>query len=318
MDGSGFPAIAIHEEHQAPPPRHIRFGRHLLLAMAASAIILVVELWGAFTTGSLALLGDAGHVLTDLSGLLFAYVALRWASRPATARATYGFYRAEVLAAVLNGFLLVGIVVFLVMQAVRRLQQPLGALDTTTVLLVAAVGLVVNAGAALLLHRHAHDSINARGAFWNVLGDALASIGVIVSALLVRLTGDTLWDTLITFLVAAIIAYGALGIIRSASAVLLERVPPNIDLQELRLAVEAVDGVVDVHDLHVWTHTPGRNSASLHVCLRADRCPDFYPVVVEIEALLERRFGLTHCTIQPEPAGATHSRIPAESGDAKA
>ena len=298
--------IPVHPEHKEPPSRHGRFGRHLLLALAASGVILVVELWGAYVSGSLALLGDAGHVLTDMSGLVFAYVALWWAGRPATHRATYGFYRAEVLAAGLNGFLLVGVVVFLVVQAVGRLRDPRASIDAVTVLWVAGAGLVVNVLAAALIHRHSEENINARGAFWNVLGDALASVGVLLSAVLVHVTGNTVWDTGVTFVVAGIISYGAWGLLRSSSAILLERAPPHIDVEAVRALVESVDGVIDVHDLHVWTLTPGRHSATLHVCLRADRVPAFHEVVQSIEALLEQRYGLTHCTIQPEPEGVTH------------
>lgn len=306
LAGTGLPTINIHLEHVQPPARHRQFGNRLLVALMASAAILAVELWGAWRTHSLALLSDAGHVLTDISGLVLAYLALRWASRPATPQASYGFYRAEVLAAGLNGFLLVGIVVFLVVRAVDRLRRPLADLDSTTVLVVAALGLLVNLVAALLLREGARENINARGAFLNVLGDAVASLGVIGSALLVRATGDPVWDTVVTFVVAAIIAYGAVGLLRSTTSILLETAPPHIDLAEVKRHVETVAGVVNVHDLHVWTLTPGRHSASLHVSIGREQVPRFHHVVRGIEALLAERFGLTHCTIQVEPEGEDH------------
>jgi cobalt-zinc-cadmium efflux system protein len=289
-----------------PPQRHRRFGRNLLLAMVASVAILVVEVWGAVVTGSLALLADAGHVLTDISGLLLAYLALRFASRPATPQASYGYYRAEVLAAMLNGFLLVGIVVFLVFKAVERLRTPLPDLDSLTVLAVAVIALAVNILVAVLLRRDARENINAKGALWNVLGDALASIGVIVAAALVHFTGNVLWDTLVTFFVCAIILVGAWGLLRATLHVLMEATPAHIDLAQLKRVMEGVEGVVNVHDLHVWTLTPGRYSASMHATIERSRILDFHHVVHDMEGVLMERFGLSHCTIQVEPAGEDH------------
>lgn len=291
----------IHSEHRAPPDRSRRFGSRLLIAIAASGIILVLELWGAYITGSLALLSDAGHMLTDLSGLLLALVAVRWASRPATPQASYGFYRAEVLAAMLNGFLLAGIVVFLIVRAIDRLNRPLADLDTGTVLWIAAIGLAVNVLAAVLLRESAQENINARGAFFNVLGDAVASMGVILSALFVRWTGNVFWDTAVTFFVAAVIAWGAYRLLRSTLAILLEAAPRDIDPVSLKRSIEGLEGVVNVHDLHVWTLTPGHHSASMHVSIRQEDTHRFHHIIRDIEDLLEERFGLTHCTIQVEP-----------------
>jgi cobalt-zinc-cadmium efflux system protein len=299
-------AINIHLEHVEPPNRQQRFGRHLLIAMAASLAILVIELWGAAITGSLGLLADAGHAVTDMSGLILAYLALRWASRPATPQATYGYYRAEVLAALINGILLIGIVGFLVFRAFDRLRSPLLQLDSLTVQLVAGAAMVVNIGAAVLLRGDAQKNINAKGAFFNVVGDALASFAVLVSGLLVFVTGHTIWDTLVTFVVAGIILVGAIHLLRQTTSILLEVAPPHIDLAEMKQAVEKVDGVINVHDLHVWTLTPGRHSASLHVSIAKERVPTFHAVIRGIEDLLADEFGLEHCTIQVEPEGEDH------------
>ncbi len=274
--------------------------------MALSATILLVELWAAWRTGSLALLSDAGHVLTDLSGLGLALVALRVASRPATARATYGFARAEVLAALTNGILLVLVVGTILWRAAHRLQEPLPDLDTGMVLLVGAVGLGANLVSAALLRRDAQDSLNTRGAYLDVVGDALASVGVLASAALVRWTGDVVWDTAVSFLVAGIILVSAWRLLRTTGAILLERVPPHIRIEEVRSAVESVPGVVDVHDLHIWTHTMGRHSTTLHVCVAGERLADAHRVVESIEAVLRDRFGLRHSTIQAEPCRPGH------------
>lgn len=307
----------IHLEHLDPPQRHKHYGRNLVIALLASGSVLVVELWASYITGSLALLSDAGHLLVDISGLLMAYVALRMASRPATPQATYGFFRAEVLAAAFNGILLIGVAAFISYRAWGRLQDPLPELDGVVVLVVAIIGLLANLLAAFILHRDAQENINTRGAFLNVMGDALASIGVIISAVLVIWTGDTVWDTVVSFVVAAIIIYSAIGLMRSAIHILLEVAPSHLDLHEIKRQVEALSGVVNVHDLHVWTLTPGRYSATFHVSIDRDRSSDFHVIIKDIENLLSERFDLTHCTIQVEPEGedAVSDRFDPVSGE---
>lgn len=263
----------------------------------------MVELWAAIVTGSLALLADAGHLLVDLSGLVLAYFALRLASRPADTQATFGYARAEVLAAAVNGLLIVGVAIAIVVRAWNRLQSPLAELDTDLVLIVATIGLLANILAAYLLEQGAKENINAKGAFLNVLGDALASLGVIVATLLVRFTGDTRYDTFVSFLVAAIIIVAAWGLLRGAVAVLLERAPPHLQPADIKRAVEGLDEVVNVHDLHVWTLTPGEHSLSMHVTISQDATGRFHQVIKQIEDLLMERFDLGHCTIQVEPEG---------------
>lgn len=292
----------IHLEHHAPPDRHKAHGGKILLALAAGASIFVLEIWASIRTGSLALLSDAAHALVDVAGLGLAYVALRLASRPASPRATYGYGRAEVLAAAVNGILVLGIAVAIIVRAISRLQDPLPTLDSALVLKVAAFGLVVNAGAAWYL-RDASDNINRRGAFVNVMADALASLGVVFAAVLVLWTGNTLWDTLVSFLVAGIIMVAAWGLLRGAVAILLERAPPHLAPEEIKRAVEGLPEVVNVHDLHVWTLTPGHHSLSMHVSITQEAAVHFSQATQAIEALLMERFGLDHCTIQVEPEG---------------
>ncbi len=265
-------------------------------------MLLVAEVWAGIAAHSLALLSDAGHVLTDISGLVLAMVALRWASRPATAKATFGYLRAEVLAAMANGILLTGVVVFIVLRAVDRLRHPVDSIDTTTVLVVAVVGLGINLLSARLLHQHAKHNINARGAYLDLVGDALSSVGVIVSTLIVRATGDVVWDTVVAFIVAGIIALGAANLLRSTFAILLERVPPGVDLDVVRKAMRDVDGVAEVTDLHVWTHTPGSHSLTAHVAIKPESAAAFQSILKEVEHVLAERFALEHCTIQIELA----------------
>ncbi len=295
--------INIHHEHQAPPQRHRSYGRNILIALIASGSVFFAELWAAIRTGSLGLLADAGHLLVDLSGLLLAYFALRIASRPADPQATFGYARAEVLSAAINGLLIVAIAIGIVFRAIYRLSSPLESLDTDLVLIVATLGLVANVVAALLLHRDAEESINTKGAFLNVMGDALASVGVIIATMAVRFTGDTRYDTLISFVVAGIIVVAAWGLLRGAVAILLERAPPHLQPEDIKRSVEGLDDVVNVHDLHVWTLTPGNHSLSMHVSITRESAARFQEVTKDIEDLLLERFGLAHCTIQVEPEG---------------
>lgn len=293
----------IHLEHQKPPERHKHYGRNILIALLAAAVIFGVELWASLRTGSLALLSDAGHVFVDMTGLVLAYAALVLASRPATPRATYGFGRAEVLAAATNGLLVVGIAVAIVVRAIQRLNDPLESLDTRLVLIVAAIGLVANIIAALFLRVDAKQNINSRGAFLNVVGDSLASVGVLVATLLVWWTGNTLWDTVVSFLVAAIILFAAWNLLKGAVAILLERAPPHLPPQKIKESVESIPDVRNVHDLHIWTLTPGHHSLSMHVSIRQSATDRWLEVIESIEELLMERFGLDHCTIQVEPEG---------------
>ena len=271
--------------------------------MVASGTVLVVEVWASRVTGSLALLSDAAHLFVDLSGLLLAYVALRLASRPADDQATFGYLRMEVLAAAINGLLVAGMAVAIVWRAIRRLREPLDDLDVQTVLAVAVLGLVANLVAAWLLRRHAEDNINIKGAFLHVLGDALASVAVIVSAILVHVTGRTAWDTYVSFAVAAIIVVAAGGLLRGAVAILLERAPSHLAPRDIKDAVERLPDVHNVHDLHVWTLTPGRHSLSMHVTIAREATDRYVQVIEAIEDVLEVRFDLDHCTIQVEPEG---------------
>lgn len=192
----------------------------------------------------------------------------------------------------------------LLWRAAVRLRHPVDSLDTGAILLVAALGLAANLASAALLRRDARESLNTRGAYLDVVGDAVSSVGVLASALLVRLTGDVGWDTAVSFLVAAVILVSAARLLGSAGRILLESAPAHIDVEEVRRAVAAVPGVVGVHDLHVWTHTLGRHSATLHVTVAADALTEAHAVVQAIEETLRTRFGLRHCTVQAEPAQA--------------
>lgn len=278
-----------------------RAGQHtraLATTLALTTTFLVVEVVGAIWTGSLALLADAGHMLTDVGGLVLALFAIRFAAKRPTPEKTYGFYRVEILAALANALVLLGISAFILYEAYRRFLDPPPVLGRP-MLVVATVGLGVNIVAVWLLRSRSQESLNLKGAYLEVLSDALGSVGVIVAALIVLTTGWRLADPLIGAGIGLFIIPRTWGLLCQAVNILLEGTPPHINLGEVQGAMAAVRGTVQVHDLHVWTLTSGKYAMSGHVVvddvMAADR------ILRELHALLHDRFGVEHTTIQIEP-----------------
>ena len=217
-------------------------------------------------TGSLALLADAGHMLTDVAGLVLALAAMKFAERPPSPRRTYGYHRVEILAAVTNGVVLLGVAGFLLREAWQRLHAP-RPVATTEVLVVAFVGLLVNAVSAVLLHSGARGSLNVRGAYNEVLADAVSSVGVIAGAVVMKATGWYCVDPIVAAAIALFVLPRTFSLLREALQVLLEGAPRDVDIAAVRLAMESVAGVRKVHDLHVWTLTSGVHALSAHAVL---------------------------------------------------
>lgn len=275
----------------------------LVIALGLALVALVVELVGTALTGSLALLADAGHVLTDAVGLTLALVAATVAARPAGGRTTFGWRRAEVLAATANGALLLGVVLFVVVEAVRRLGDP-SEITAGPLLVAALVGLVANAVSLVVLSSGGGAStINLRGARLEVLGDLLGSVAVVVAAIVIATTGWVYADPVASLVIAAMIAPRAWWLLRDALDVLLETVPRSIDLEEVRAHVRSVAGVVDVHDVHAWSITEGLPVLTAHVVVedgvlaRAGS-----PAVLDaLQGCLAEHFDVEHSTLQIEP-----------------
>ena len=283
--------------HADRPTAAARSRGRLRTTLGLTAAFLVVEVLGALFTGSLALLADAGHMLTDVGGLALALFAIWIAARPPTPAKTYGYYRAEILAALVNALLLLAVAGAILVEAYRRLRAPPDVLGGP-MLAVAIVGLAANLACAWLLHADAGSSLNVRGAYLHVLGDALSSVGVVVAALAVVATGWALADPLASAAIALIILPRTWGLLRQAVNVLLEGTPTHLDLAEVEAALVRVDGVRRVHDLHVWTLTSGREAMSAHVVVadvgESDR------LLRELHAVLHARFGIDHTTVQLE------------------
>lgn len=269
----------------------------LIWALGLTGSFLMVEVVGGLWTGSLALLADAGHMLTDVGGLLLGLLAAWFAKRPPTAANTYGYYRMEILAALANGVVLFGVAGIIVYEAYRRLWSPPEVL-AGPMLGIAVLGLGVNLAAMWLLHGGAGESLNLRGAYLEVLGDALASVGVIVAAVVIRTTGFVQADPIISAGIGLFILPRTWGLMRQAIHILMEGVPPHLSPAEIEAAMRAAHGVRAVHDLHVWTLTSGRDALSAHVLV--EDLADGQHVLGDLRALLRERFAIEHVTIQLE------------------
>lgn len=271
--------------------------RPLQLAFLVTALLFVVEVAGGLWTGSLALLADAAHMAVDLASLGLGLFAAAVARRPPDPQRTFGYRRVEVLAALANGVGLWLAVGFLLREALERWRNPSPIL-VGPMLLVAVAGLAANLLSAALLRHGAKDDINLRGVFLHVLSDALGSLGVIVAGLVIARTGRLEADPAATVFVCAVIVLASWRLVRDSTHILLEGTPVHLELDAVRGALAGVPGVLEVHDLHLWSLSAGQESMSAH--LVAARGSDPQSVRKSAAALLEQRFGLTHVTLQLE------------------
>jgi cobalt-zinc-cadmium efflux system protein len=284
----------------------IRHRGRLALVLALSLVVLAVEAIAAWYTGSLALLADAGHVLGDSAGIVLALAAISAAQRGGRpgSRRTFGYHRTEVMAAGLNGLVLLVLAGWIVVSAVRRLGDG-PEIDAGLVLAAAGVGLVINVIGLLLLRAGAEESMNVRGAYLEVLGDALGSVAVLVSAVVILVTDWYAADAVASLVIAAMIVPRAISLLREVAEVLLEGTPRDVDLEELRRHILSAEGVVDVHDLHVWTITSGMPVMSAHVVVddSVSRMGEAHAVLDRLRDCLADHFDVEHSTFQIEPAG---------------
>ena len=296
----------------APDHDHSAAAAHrgrLAAVFAITLAVLVVEVVGAALSDSLALLADAGHVLTDGAGIGLALLAIRFAARPATLQRTFGYYRLEILAAVVNAVLLFGVAGFVLVEAWRRLFDP-PEVASGLMLAVAAVGLVANAVSMWLLRGGQRHSLNMRGAYLEVLGDLLGSVAVLAAAVVIAVTGFQAADPIASALIALLILPRTWRLLSEAVDVLLEAAPKGVDLAEVRRHLVETPGVTDVHDLHAWTITSGLPVLSVHVVL--EREADAGEVLDGLGACLAGHFDIEHSTFQLERPehrdheGATH------------
>lgn len=282
----------------------------LALVLALTGVVLVVEAVVAVMTSSLALLADAGHLLGDSFGILLALAAITVAQRGGGpgSRRTFGYSRTEVLAAGLNGLLLLGLAGWITYSAIGRLGES-PELEGGLILVAGGLGLVVNVIGLLLLRGGAQESINVRGAYLEVVGDALGSVAVLVSAAVIVLTGWNGADAVASLVIAAMIVPRAIALLRDVAEVLLESTPKHVDLVELRQHIMEMEGVRDVHDLHVWTITSGMPIMSAHVVVEdwITGMDEAHGVLDRLRGCLSDHFDVAHSTFQIEPAGHVDS-----------
>lgn len=280
------------------------YRNRLFGVLAITLSIMVAEVIGGLVSGSLALLADAGHMLTDAAGVGLALLAAAFAARPATPERTFGYMRFEILAAVINALLLFGVAGYVLIEAVRRLIEP-PAVSTGIMLTVAVVGLIANAGSLLMLRGAQQASLNMRGAYLEVLGDLLGSVAVIVAAIVIGLTGFTRADAIASAAIGLMILPRTWALLREAVGVLLEATPKGVDLTEVRQHINETPGVLDVHDLHAWTITSGLPVLSAHIVVTEDALADGGGgrVLDQLCECLAGHFDVEHCTFQLEAPG---------------
>jgi cobalt-zinc-cadmium efflux system protein len=274
--------------------------RRLLLVLSLTAAYMLAEAAGGWWTGSLALLADAGHMLADVAALALALLAAWFSARPATPRKTFGYYRLEILAAFGNGVALVAVSLLVIWEAYERWLAPPVVERSGLMTAVAAGGLLVNVACAWLLHGDHEKDLNVRGAWLHVIGDALGSVGAIAAGALMSIYGWYAADPLFSALIGLLIIWSSWNLIREATNVLLEGTPSHINLAAVEEAIRDTSGVEDVHDLHVWTITSGRDALSAHVTHAHEVSPP--ELLKSLRARLHTQFGVDHLTIQMETA----------------
>lgn len=285
---------------------HSKNMRPLAITLCLTATFMVAEVIGGLLTGSLALLADAGHMLSDSASLGLALFAFWLSSRPPTPDRSFGYKRAEILAALANGAALVAISIWIFVEAFRRLQEPPEILGGW-MLIVAVTGLFVNGAGVLILSRSDRGNLNLQGAMRHVLADALGSVGAISAALIIILTGWTYADPLISVLIGFLVLASSWTLLRDSLNILLESTPRGIDANEVGRSMAVTEGIVEVHDLHVWTITSGFPALAAHVLVgREENC---HARRRDLEEMLARQYGIEHTTLQVDHVGDHHGKL---------
>lgn len=313
-----MPEILTHDyDHQSETPTGGRVSlRPIAIALAISASFMIVEAVGGYLTNSLALLADAGHMVTDVAALGFSLIAIWLARRPATQQRSFGYLRAEVLAALVNSSALIAISIYIFWEAIQRLNAP-PEVHSGPMLVVAIAGLCANLVSARVLSRgggHQHN-LNTRGAFLHVMSDALGSVGAIIAAVIMLATGWYLADPLLSGGIGLLILWNSWRLLRESVDVLMESTPEGINPSEVAAATQTVASVTNLHDVHIWTVTSGLVAMSAHVAVT--HLADWPATLNELSALLRDRFEIAHITLQPEPASdelATECSLDTEEG----
>ncbi len=273
--------------------------RDLLIALSITVLMMVAEVIGGLLSNSLALLSDAGHMLTDNLALLLSFFAMKFATLPATERKTWGFYRLEILAALLNGIVLVLLSLYIMYEAYLRMLHP-QPVQGMLMLIIAVIGLVANIAGAFILIRHRDTNLNIRGAFLHIVGDALSSVGVIIGGIIILYTGWYLIDPILSMMISLVIIYGSWALVKESVNILLEAVPGHIDIDNVAAEMAKIRGVREAYHIHAWTITSGVYAMSAHVLIDDQMVSGSKDIIEEIKDMLSEKFNVLHSTIQLE------------------
>jgi cobalt-zinc-cadmium efflux system protein len=285
-------------EHQTTTQAYGTNRNALAIALSITSAMMVVEFVGGLISGSLALVSDAGHMLTDTGALALALFALWFSRRPATVEKTFGFYRVEILSALLNGTVLVVISGFIFYEAVQRFINP-SQVKGMLMLIVAGIGLAANLIGAFILSKGSKENLNVSAALWHIISDALSSVGVIIGGLIIVFTGFVIVDPIIGALIAVVILRGAWNVIKESVDILLEATPKDIKYEEVAQAMK-IEGVKDIHDLHIWTITSGMRALSSHVLIDDALISECGNVSRKIKKILKEKYSIDHATLEFE------------------
>jgi cobalt-zinc-cadmium efflux system protein len=289
----------VNHDHSTTNEHHDSSSRGLGIALIITLVIMVVEFVGGIMSHSLALTSDAGHMLVDVLALGLSVVALNLAKKPATSTRTYGFHRAEIMAALTNGVTLVLIAAYIFYEAYQRLHNP-PTVQTSLMLVVAIVGLIANLITMRLLHHERNSNLNVRAAFFHVLGDMISSVGVIAGGIIIAFSGWKIVDPIIAILIGVIILWGAFSLVRESVDILMETVPKQIQLDKVTETIKSVKGVVELHDIHIWTITSGIYALSTHILIQDQMLSYTSEIIATINRELEQKFNIAHTTFQLE------------------
>ncbi|AIQ15626.1 hypothetical protein H70357_02120 [Paenibacillus sp. FSL H7-0357] len=280
----------------------------LLIALIITGSIMLLEFFGGLVTGSLALLSDSGHMLGDTVSLALSLVAMIFAVKPPSLKNSYGYYRFEIMAALFNGVTLFIIAGFIIWEAYQRFFSP-PEVASGTMMIIAAVGLLANLVSAWSLMRKSNvqENINVRSAYLHIVSDALGSVGALLAGLIMKLFSWYIADPIISVLVALLILRGAWGVIKQAFHILMEGTPLNVNTRDVQEALLRIDGVIEVHDLHIWTITSGLDALSGHLLIQDHK--DHQRVLQEATSLVEETFGIQHSTLQIENSSMKHRSL---------
>ena len=287
---------ANHHSHHGHNHSHSH-SKGLLLVLILTALYMIAEFVGGFLTNSLALTADAGHMLGDVGALALSYFALWLSKRPANPNKTFGYFRAEVFAALLNGVSLILIAGIIIFEAYQRLVSP-PEINSIGMIIIAFGGLLVNIIGVLILHRGSKENLNIKGAFLHIVGDLLGSLGAILAGFLIWRFQIYVADPIISFVIAGLVLYSSINLTNSAVQVLMEASPGHLDADEIKSAIKEVENVVDVHDLHIWSIGSKQVSFSVHIVAKSEYS---YQILSEVSCILGEKFNIHHATIQIEP-----------------